>query len=246
MTPNQPLGWVHEIFTSIQGEGLYCGQRQTFARLAGCNLSCDYCDTASSREPRPSVGRVEHQPGSGRFEEFANPIAVDDVVSLCGTLGASVVSLTGGEPLAQPDFLAALAPALKLSGFTVYLETNGTLHEELARVISFIDVVAMDIKLPGASGQLDLWEAHWAFLRVARETEVFVKVVVDNETSDKEIRRCSELIAGVSARTPLVIQPVSGERSPSGHALMRMQSLALETLRDVRVIPQCHKALELL
>ena len=36
---------IKEIFTSIQGEGLYIGQKQIFVRFSRCNLSCAYCDT---------------------------------------------------------------------------------------------------------------------------------------------------------------------------------------------------------
>ena len=36
---------IKEIFTSIQGEGLFIGYKQLFIRFCGCNLSCNYCDT---------------------------------------------------------------------------------------------------------------------------------------------------------------------------------------------------------
>jgi 7-carboxy-7-deazaguanine synthase len=36
---------IDEIFRSIQGETTTAGFVSLFVRLAGCNLSCSYCDT---------------------------------------------------------------------------------------------------------------------------------------------------------------------------------------------------------
>ena len=35
---------IVEIFSSIQGEGLYIGERHLFIRFKDCNLNCTYCD----------------------------------------------------------------------------------------------------------------------------------------------------------------------------------------------------------
>ena len=42
---NQSTVKIKEIFTSIQGEGTYVGEKQTFVRFCKCNLACKYCDT---------------------------------------------------------------------------------------------------------------------------------------------------------------------------------------------------------
>ena len=240
-------GWLSEIFASIQGEGLYCGQRQTFVRLAGCNLACDYCDTLAAREARPPVCRLERTPGSGKIELLENPMNAELIVSCCRELGRDAVSITGGEPLVQVDFLEELLIGLKDSGFVTHLETNGTLYKELASVIKWVDVVAMDMKLPSAAGDGAMWDEHSKFLEIASRTEVFVKIVVSPDTREDEIYRCCDLIATLDRHIPLVIQPVSG--SPSGivpgNLLMLLQDAAITRLADVRVIPQCHKLLGL-
>lgn len=239
-------GCVHEVFASIQGEGLYCGQRQTFVRLAGCNLTCGYCDTPQSRIPDPPFCRVQTAPGSAAFEDLPNPIYSKTVISACRMLGSEVVSITGGEPLMQPEFAAQLMRGLQDAGFSTYLETNGALYEALPAVVRYADVIAMDIKLPSASGIADLWDAHAHFLETASFTEVFVKTVVCAQTTGDEIRRCVDLIAEVDSRITLVIQPATGLDPISNDLLFSLQDLALERLVDVRVIPQCHKIMGVL
>lgn len=100
-----------EIFYSIQGEGAFSGTPAVFVRLAGCNLSCDFCDTDYS------------------LKFFAS---VDDVVAKVRELGGDcpMVILTGGEPLAQRETLN-LIEALRRDGRRVHIESNGTMYTEL-------------------------------------------------------------------------------------------------------------------
>jgi organic radical activating enzyme len=48
-TDSSARAFLHEVFSSIQGEGLLVGLRQIFVRFSGCTLTCDYCDTPESR-----------------------------------------------------------------------------------------------------------------------------------------------------------------------------------------------------
>lgn len=239
-----PAGWVCEVFASIQGEGLYCGQRQTFVRFAGCNLRCRYCDTPAALDSRPASCRVEQFPGCGVFDQEPNPISADRTVSACVELRSRVVALTGGEPLAQPEFAESVLRSLKSAGMNTYLETNGSLSEELEQIIEVCDTIAMDIKLPSASGCAH-WAEHERFLRVASQANVFVKVTVSRDTTDEDVARAAEITAAVDGAISMVIQPVYGVEAPLGPHLMRMQDTAGASLQDVRVIPQCHRMLGL-
>ncbi len=96
-----------EIFYSLQGEGTRMGTPAVFLRLAGCNLTCRWCDT-------------KHSWGKG-IEMDAAEVAERVVSSNCGNL-----VITGGEPLMQQEELEALLALLPPDIF-VEVESNGTL-----------------------------------------------------------------------------------------------------------------------
>ena len=231
-------GFLYEIFESIQGEGIYCGQRQTFVRFAGCNLDCGYCDTPAAMEEKPAICLI------GDVESIENPVNVEQVVAKCLEYGHRSVAITGGEPLVQAGFLASTLLALKDAGFTNHLETNGILYRQLAGVMRWVDVVSMDMKLPSTNGRA-FWDEHAKFLRVASGTNIFVKAVVSSNTTDEEITHCCDIISPIDRHITLVIQPVTGPTTASGEHLMRLQDVAAAHLTDVRVIPQCHHILGL-
>ena len=117
---------VKEIFLTLQGEGGQAGRAAVFCRFAGCNLwsgreedrataACNFCDT-------DFVGM--DGPGGGRF---TTPEALAEAILSAWRGGAEdrLVVLTGGEPLLQLD--PALINALHARGFSIALETNGSL-----------------------------------------------------------------------------------------------------------------------
>jgi len=235
---------VREIFSSVQGEGPYVGIRQIFIRFDGCNLSCRYCDTAWSGAAGHC--RVEAVPGRGHLLEVANPLSGQDLLGILQNRfnagGHHSVSITGGEPLVHAEYLAGLLPAIRQMGLKVYLETNGTLYAQLGRVIGMVDTVAMDIKLPGTAGCGSLWEKHSHFLTIARQAQVFVKIVIDDQSDIGEFKRAVDLVCGLDPSITTVIQPVTkkGRCALSPERGLELQSMALKVLKDVRIIPQAH------
>ena len=116
---------VKEIFLTLQGEGAHAGRVAVFCRFAGCNLwtgreedradaVCRFCDT-------DFVG-MDGTLG-GRYPSAEN--LADIIAAQWAGAGDRYVVLTGGEPLLQVD--AALIAALHGRGFTIAIETNGTL-----------------------------------------------------------------------------------------------------------------------
>jgi len=221
-----------EIFSSMQGEGLFLGAKQIFVRFAGCNLTCSFCDT-----PKKAV-----------IKEMSAEEILKKIKDLEREKGEHhSVSLTGGEPLLYADFLKDFLPKLKRAGFKIYLETNGTLPEELAKIIKYVDAIAMDFKLPSSAAVPALWEEHAKFLQIARKKNVFVKTVVTDDTSKDDILKAIGLIKKVDRSILLVLQPVTtkqgGISRTGADRISGYLRLAGRDLENVRVIPQMHKVM---
>ncbi len=248
-----PRGHLAEVFSAIQGEGPIVGFRQIFVRLGGCNLKCEYCDTPAT-QGRVRFCLAETGPGKRSFDKILNPVAPERAAQLIARLDPGLhhsVSLTGGEPLLQAAFIAALAPRIKGLGLPVYLETNGTLPGALAQVIDWIDLIGMDWKLPsvtgpGAGGGPDLTERHRGFLEAARGKALFCKMVVGQGTTPAEVSGAAGILATAAPGVELILQPLTpgpGEAIIDPGHLLLLQEAALRILKGVRVIPQTHKFL---
>ena len=242
-----------EIFSSLQGEGPHVGAPTLFVRLGACDLRCRWCDSPHTWLPAARC-RIETPDGERAVE---NPVGLDDALAACRALGLArhdFVSLTGGEPLLQPEAVGALAEGVAGAGARILLETHGLAVAALERVIDRVDVVSMDWKLasdvrresdPKRGPVASFHEAHEAFLRVAtRAPEVVVKIVVTTASTDAEIDEACGRIAAVDPAIPLVLQPVTpfaGVRErPGAERLLALSRRAREPLRHVRVFPQTH------
>lgn len=116
---------ITEIFHSLQGEARTVGFPTVFVRLTGCPLRCQYCDTSYAF----SGGELR---------------TISEILSQVAEFKARFVTVTGGEPLAQPECLPLLT-ALCDAGYSVSLETSGAL--DISAVDGRVSVV-MDLKTP--------------------------------------------------------------------------------------------------
>lgn len=217
---------IKEIFESIQGEGPYMGANQLFIRFSKCNLHCKYCDTDFTANLKEYSA-----------QELAN------IVNKYKNIHS--ISLTGGEPLLDVDFLVEFLP---LANQKVYLETNGVLFENLKKIINLVDIISMDIKLPSTSGNKNLFDVHEKFIGVAKKAkkEIFLKVVFDENITEDEITSTVQLAENNGLL--LVLQP-----KMDGDYLKLKPDFLYKTYykfvskhKNTRLIPQVHKFLNLL
>jgi len=248
-----------EIFASAQGEGPWVGAETIFVRFGGCNLRCGWCDSPKTWLASAAC-RIEDAPGSERFSNVANPVPIDVVDRALATLapvGAGFVSLTGGEPLLQPQAVRAVAERARARGLRSYLETDGLEIEALRSVVDAIDFVSMDWKLASDVAWADREDhrnfasIHSEFLALSHaESEVYVKVVVTPNTRDAELDAVCDGVRSVAQDVPLVLQPVTPfgriRERPSAGQILGWQRRCAEKLDDVRIIPQTHRAYEAL
>ena len=212
---------ISEIFKSIQGEGLYLGLNQIFVRFFGCNLRCSYCDTDLHSFNEMDVGEVLSAVLSHGF---------------CHS-----ISLTGGEPLLHVDFLKQLLPLFKSRYKTIYLETNGIFYDNFKEIKDYVDIVAMDFKLPSSCGCRDYFIEHERFLSLTLGKKVFVKAVVTEHTDIKDLAKLLYVMRNVSRDVPLILQPESPHEDNLRAKMDDYHKTALAYLPNVTVIPQIHK-----
>lgn len=260
MTSTTTTAHMTEIFSSIQGEGPYIGCRQVFVRFYGCHRRCTYCDspeTVTAWQPsgfKPTACRVERTPGRFDFETHSNPLGVDNVLSLILRYDEPrglhhSVAFTGGEPLLHARFLSTLMPRVKELGLKTYLETAGDLYHELDHILPWLDIVAMDIKLPSVTQNESAWGQHRHFLKrcIDKGIAVFAKAIVSADTSDVDVEEACRVISTVAPDTLLILQPMTpfgnARNAPKPDQLMAWYNLCRKTIPNVRVIPQAHKAM---
>lgn len=246
--------YLSEIFSSVQGEGPYVGERHLFIRFCGCHRDCIFCDTNTDRT---ETVLIEKQSGSGVLEQLPNPLTVEQLVGIVREVDAKRInrriSLTGGAPLLQANYLRELLPILCGDDYSIYLETAGDLPQQLKSIIEWLDIVAMDVKLESVTHEKSTFPAHWQFLKTCRDfdVETFVKLVLSAETDEGELMQAIQGIKKTGGeQTLVVIQPMTKAARtsavPTGAQLLRWQEMAGRLLPDVRVIPQTHKMMEML
>lgn len=215
MTKEKIKGKLIEIFSSIQGEGgsvsgSAFGQPQVFVRFAGCNIAsqdfgtsgCLWCDTTSAKSIK----------ANGRAITLTAQETFDLIVLSKPESSLHSVSLTGGEPLVQVDFLKDLLTLLKQNNYTTFLETNASLPSALEKVVSLLDYASVDIKdrsAKAAKNWTRLVDLEIKSLEILEKHNVktYAKIVITNTTEALDLIRLRDKISHLNI--PVVLQPVS-------------------------------------
>lgn len=201
---------ITEIFYSLQGETRSVGCPTVFVRLTGCPLRCRYCDTSYAFS------------GGERM-------ALAQILEQVHGFGARYVTVTGGEPLAQPACLELLKQ-LAEAGYQVSLETSGAL--DVAAVDPRV-VKILDLKGP-SSGEMQR-NLYSNVDRLSPQDQV--KFVIADE-EDYQWSKATMVQYGLAERCEVLFSPSAGLQNPT--------ELAEKILRDrlpVRLQLQLHKLL---
>ena len=201
---------ITEIFYSLQGETNTVGLPTVFIRLTGCPLRCNYCDTAYAF--------------SGGEKQ-----TLQQIMQKVKNYSTSFVTVTGGEPLAQPachDLMIELLDA----GYHVSLETSGAMD------VSGVDpraVKVMDLKTPSSTEMHRNLYSNIDYLNAQDQVKFVIADAADYEWSKQQITAYD-----LAERCQVLFSPVMGVMSPT--------ELADKILADqlpVRFQIQLHKYL---
>ena len=224
---------VSEIYKSLQGESTYFGLPCAFVRLTGCNLRCNWCDSEFSFT-------------GGRKMTIEEVLAEVSRLSPCGAdtpvrAAASLIEITGGEPMLQEREVIPLMEQLVAKGYRVLLETSG--ERPLARVPKQV-VKIVDVKCPhsGEPGTFDIGNLE------ALQPHDELKFVLTGRT-DYEFARDFVRTNGLAERVHAILLSPAFDKTASGardtsHCLLDPQVLAEWILADdlpVRLSLQIHK-----
>lgn len=202
---------ITEVFFSLQGEARTAGRPTVFVRLTGCPLRCSYCDSAYAFH-------------GGQQRSIA------DICAEVADFKPRYITVTGGEPLAQPNCLELLT-ALCDAGYEVSLETSGAL--DTSNVDERVSVV-LDLKTPGSGeASRNLYEN---ILRL-KPIDQIKFVICDRQ--DFEWARFKIEEYELNSKTSEVLFSASFDQLPA----VELANWIVEENLDVRLQLQVHKYL---
>ena len=183
---------IAEIFESINGEGMKAGELAVFIRFSGCNLNCRYCDTKWANDANASYTEMDE-------EEIIREVKQYHVKNK---------TVTGGEPLFRKGMGKLLKRLLK-EGFSVEIETNGSVSIREFTLISPNISYTMDYKLPGSGMEESMCVSNFSLL----DKKDTIKFVVSSKEDLEHAYKITEQFS-LAERCHVLLSPAFGEIEP--------------------------------
>ena len=237
-TENKARARVSEIFTSIEGEGIFVGKKTLFIRLSGCHLKCRWCDT---KYALPLDSGTDYQ-----IDEIKDLI-IKELQPF-----TYKVNFTGGEPLLQTEAVIELADFIKKqTNLKTYIESSCFDSELFSKVLPYIDICKIEFKTDDSNvvedeeyDNLLLNEIKCLQLAVESNKATYIKIVVTNSTNLESFKN---LVYNISKKIKpsdilgFIIQPSFGIDQPTVNKLLDTYDIVQPMFPEVRIIPQLHK-----
>jgi len=237
-TENKARARVSEIFTSIEGEGIFVGKKTLFIRFSGCYLKCRWCDT---KYALPLDSGTDYQ-----IDE------IKDLIIKELRPFTYKVNFTGGEPLLQTQAVIELADFIKKqTNLKTYMESSCFDSELFSKVLPYIDICKVEFKTDDSKvvedeeyDNLLLNEIRCLELAIESNKATYIKIVVTNSTNLESFKN---LVYNISKKIKpsdilgFIIQPSFGIDQPTVNKLLDTYDIVQPMFPEVRIIPQLHK-----
>ncbi len=180
MNNENVTGRIHsfESLGAVDGPGI-----RFVVFMQGCHLKCKYCQNRDTWDIN-----------SG--EQYTVKQVVEKIMRYKNYIVASNggVTLSGGEPLLQQDFVISLFQELKKQNISTCLDTSGmfTITDKIKQIVDLTDIFLLDIKsindetckwLTGSSNSLELEFAKYINEKNKR---IWIRQVLVPDITDKK------------------------------------------------------------
>jgi 7-cyano-7-deazaguanosine (preQ0) biosynthesis protein QueE len=217
---------VNEIFgPTVQGEGESLGLPAVFLRVAGCSLSCTWCDTPYSWD------WTRHDRGQNATR-MSSDEAWDRVIELARGTSTTTLVLTGGEPALQAKGLVPIAWVASRAGWRVEVETAGAV--DLGELADAVDLVTVSPKMT-SSGMDTETRLNLDVLRsLATRSNVAWKFVIDDA---RDLDEADDLVTDLGL-DEVILMP---QATTAEAVLEKLRWLVPQAItRGHRVTPRLH------
>ncbi|MGA1819855.1 MAG: 7-carboxy-7-deazaguanine synthase QueE [Thermoplasmatota archaeon] len=209
---------VNEVFGSFQGEGVHTGIPTLFIRLAGCNLRCEWCDTAYALEAS-SGSRIE-------LSSLLEQVKRSRIGNVC---------LTGGEPLVQEGSLEFVKILLS-EGFQVDIETNGSIDIGPYVLLGEELLISLDIKLPSSGMEGEMLLRNIGLLRPSDQLKFVAR-------DKRDLEHAFTIMKEHSPRCRIIFTPVNNTGGDVIADVLMKKLGSGEITGDIRLMVQSHKVI---